>query len=86
MEKRQSRSRPLNKQIPPVSGAPYNAPIKLAKASSKEPKLTREDISRAISIWAHLYRQCDEKSDSRDLYLPSRPWMGRDPNSIKRFD
>lgn len=85
MEKRQSRSRPLNKPIPPVSGTPYDSPIKLSK-KPKEPKLTREDISRAISIWAHLYRQCGEKQDSHDLYLPSRPWMGRDPTRLKRFE
>ncbi|WP_220810302.1 hypothetical protein [Noviherbaspirillum aridicola] len=85
MEKRQSRSRPLNKAIPPVGGAPYNSPIKLSK-KPKEPRLTREDISRAISIWAHLYRQCDEKSDPRDPFIPNRPWIGRDPTSIKRFE
>lgn len=86
MEKRQSRSRPLNQGIPPVSGAVYQSPIKLSKKQPKEAKLTREDISRAISIWAHMYRQCDEKSGPRDLFLPSRPWMGRDPSSVKRFD
>lgn len=85
MEKRQSRSRSLNKPIPPVSGAPYDSPIKLSR-KPKEPKLTREDISRAISIWAHLYRQCDDKAEPRELLLPNRPWMGRDPNSLKRFE
>ena len=84
MEKRQSRS--LTKPIPPVSDAPYSSPIKLGKTPAKQQKLSREEISRCISIWAHLYRQCDEKSDPRDLYLPSRPWMGRDPTSLKRFD
>jgi hypothetical protein len=84
MEKRQSRS--LTKPIPPVSDARYTSPIKLGKTSPKQEKLSREDISRCISIWAHVYRQTEDKSDPRDLFLPSRPWMGRDPNSIKRFE
>lgn len=84
MEKRQSRS--LTKPIPRVSDAPYVSPIKLAKAPAKQQKLSREEISRCISIWAQVYGQGTDKSDPRDLYLPSRPWMGRDPNSLKRFE
>jgi hypothetical protein len=84
MEKRQSRS--LSKPIPLVSDARYTSPINFAEPPAKPDKVSREDISRCINIWAHLYRQCDSKSDPHDLYLPSRPWMGRDPNSIKRFE
>lgn len=52
MEKRQSRS--LTKPIPRVSDAPYVSPIKLAKAPAKQQKLSREEISRCISIWAQV--------------------------------
>lgn len=84
MEKRQSRS--VARTTPPVGEPGYTSPIKFVQPASKPAKLSREDISRCINIWAHLYRQCDAASRPEDMYLPSRPWIGRDPNSVKRFE
>ena len=57
-----------------------------AKRKSAPDKLSREDISRCINIWASLYLTADDQAaDKRDLCLPSRPWMGRTPG-FKRFE
>ncbi|HZW23569.1 hypothetical protein [Noviherbaspirillum sp.] len=89
MEK--SHSRPLSKRVPPVSKDQFNLnvvvrPRSAAKREQREDKLTREDISRAINIWASMYLASDESIEARDLCLPSRPWLGRNPSSVKRFE
>ena len=91
MEK--SHSRPLTKRVPPVSNEPFNLNVVVrqrgtsAKRNNKHPdKITREDISRCITIWASMYLTPDETSGTRDLCLPSRPWPERDPSSVKRFE
>jgi len=89
MEK--SHSRPLTKRAPPGSKDQFNLnvvvrPRSAAKREQREDKLTREDISRAINIWASMYLASDESIEARDLCLPSRPWLGRNPSSVKRFE
>ena len=56
-----------------------------AKDKPAPDKLSREDISRCINIWASLYLKTDDQADKRDLCLPSRPWLGRTPG-VKRFE
>ena len=90
MEK--SHSRPLTKRVPPVSKEPFNINVVVrprsasAKREPREDKLSREDISRCINIWASMYLTPDESHEGRDLCLPSRPLLGRDPASLKRID
>jgi len=94
MEKSHSRS--STKPLPPSVGSDSyhrvddlllprhaSAPAKPAPAPDK---LSREDISRCINIWASMYLKPDDKSDARELCLPSRPWLGRNPSSLKRFE
>ncbi len=49
-------------------------------------KLSREDISRCINIWASVYLDRDTPTAAEDLIMPSRPWLGRNPGSLKRFE
>ena len=89
MEK--SHSRPLTKRVPPVSKEPFNInvvvrPRGTSKRDQQPDKPSREDISRCINIWASMYLDSDESIDKRDLCLPSRPWLGRNPSSLKRFE
>jgi hypothetical protein len=86
MEKSQSRS--SVRKMPPMKEDLYNiSRLVMDSRPPKPDKPSREEVSRAISIWANVYHLKDENvSDSTDLCLPSRPWMGRSPNSLKRFD
>ena len=94
MEK--SHSRPLTKRSAPVSDEPFNlnvvvrqrrtSPASPAKQEKAHDKPSREDISRCINIWASMYLADDEIVDKRELTLPSRPWLGRNPSSLKRFE
>lgn len=72
------------------SGAPPGIPTSGLEPSGKHPpdgdKLSREDISRCINIWASVYLKRDTPTDPGDLRLPARPWLGRNPNSLKRFE
>jgi len=89
MEK--SHSRPLGKRVLPGSKDTFNLNVVVRprsaapKREQPQDKLSREDISRCINIWASMYLAPDE-SGERDLSMPSRPWLGRDPSSLKRFD
>ena len=90
MEK--SYSRPLTKRVPPVSKKPFDINVVVrphstaAKAEQREDKLSREDISRCINIWASMYLTPDESTEAHDLTVPSRPWLGRNPSGLKRFE
>lgn len=90
MEK--SHSRPLNKRVPPLGEEPFNINVVVrprsasAKRGQRADKVSREDISRCINIWASMYLVQDDDGDKRDLCLPSRPWHGRNPASLKRFE
>jgi len=91
MEKSQSRS--VTKPVPLLNDEPYNVDLSVGRrsppAKKQEPvpdKPSREDISRCINIWASMYLAGDDKLDKRDLCLPSRPWLGRNPSSLKRFE
>lgn len=98
MEKHQSRS--LAKRMPlvnedsftfsqPVVGRQAETPDNTERAKNKP---SREDVSRCINIWASMYLTGNEKAEqiaapeNGDLRLPARPWMGRNPGSLKRFD
>lgn len=96
MEKHHSRS--SAKRVPPVvddsfrlpplvvgsDKAPPTAAIADKKESANKP--SREDVSRCINIWASVYLGRNTQTDVGDLRLPSRPWLGRSPNSMKRFE
>jgi hypothetical protein len=94
MEK--SHSRPLTKRAAPVGDEPFNINVVVRQrrtsstSSDKREKLpdkpSREDISRCINIWASMYLADDEIVGKRELSLPSRPWLGRNPSSLKRFE
>ncbi|HEY0845939.1 MAG TPA: hypothetical protein VGE12_11270 [Noviherbaspirillum sp.] len=59
------------------------------KQERRQDKPSREDISRCINIWASVYLGRNAQTtppDAGDLRLPARPWMGRNPNSLKRFE
>jgi hypothetical protein len=96
MEKSQTRS--LAKRVPLINDEQYNISPVIIGRSADAPdrpermpdKPTRKDISRCINIWASLYLAPDAPSDDKqaahDLCLPSRPWIGRNPGSIKRFE
>ena len=90
MEK--SHSRPLTKRVPPAGKEAFNFNIVVrprsanTKREQQPDKLSREDISRCINIWASMYLASDESIEARDLCLPSRPWLGRNPSSMKRFE
>lgn len=58
----------------------------MSKKKRTADKPSREDVSRCINIWASMYLGHDNQSDAGDLILPSRPWMGRSANSLKRFE
>lgn len=86
-----SHSRPLTKSAPPVSKDAFNLNVVVrqrgttAKREPPQGKLSREDISRCINIWASMYLDADDTAGSGELCLPSRPWLGRSP-SMKRFE
>ena len=97
MEKHHSRS--SAKRVPLVNDDSFNlsslvigsgvAPPGIGNADkpkAKAEKPSREDISRCINIWASVYLGEERQSDPGDLQLPSRPWMGRSPNSLKPFE
>lgn len=96
MEKSQTRS--LAKRVPLINDEPYNISPMIIGRSADVPgrpdripdKPSRKDISRCINIWASLYLASDnasvDKLSARDLCLPSRPWIGRNPGSLKRFE
>ena len=77
MEK--SHSRPLTKRVPPVSKDSLNLNVMVrqrgssAKRTPPQDKLSREDISRCINIWANMYLKSDEAAESGELCLLSRP-------------
>lgn len=86
MEK--SQSRPTGRKMPPGKESSYSIPrLPIQGRQAKPDKPSREEVSRAINIWATVYRLKDDAaSDPKDLCLPSRPWMGRSSNSLKPFD
>lgn len=96
MEKSQTRS--LVKRVPPINEDTYSIPPVVIGRSADVParpdripdKPSRKDISRCINIWASLYLAPDASSEAKtqghDLCLPSRPWIGRSPGSVKRFE
>ena len=90
MEK--SHSRPLTKGASSVGKDPFNLNVVVrsrpasVKREPAQDKLSREDISRCINIWASMYLASDESLESRDLGMPSRPWLGRNPSGLKRFE
>ncbi len=91
MEK--SHSRLSTKRTPLVGDEPFNVNVVVrprrtssAKREKTPDKPSREDISRCINIWASMYLSDDETVDNRELTLPSRPWLGRNPSSLKRFE
>lgn len=92
MEKHPSRS--LAKRVSQANDESFNLSSLVIGRHAKGPdkpervpdKPSREDVSRCINIWASMYLLGNEQSDAADLSLPSRPWMGRSPNSIKRFE
>ncbi|OWW19695.1 hypothetical protein AYR66_09470 [Noviherbaspirillum denitrificans] len=82
----------MTKRMPPPGKKSFNLNVVVkprgasAKREQPQDKLSREDISRCINIWASMYLTPDEAIDSRDLCLPSHPWAGRDPSGMKRFE
>ncbi|RZI43138.1 hypothetical protein EGT07_09830 [Herbaspirillum sp. HC18] len=93
MEKSHSRSSSTKAALPAVGGKPYNVDLVVRRNSNvsakRDPvpgKLSREDISRCINIWARMYLTPEERMNTRELCLPSRPWLGRNPSSVKRFE
>lgn len=75
--------------LPPLGVGSDNAPPVAATSDKKEStvnKPSREDVSRCINIWASVYLGRNTPADAGDLRLPSRPWLGRSPNSMKRFE
>jgi hypothetical protein len=96
MEKSQTRS--LAKRVPLINDETYSIPPVIIGRSADAPgrrdqrpdKPSRKDISRCINIWASLYLAPDASSDDssagHELCLPSRPWTGRNPGSLKRFE
>jgi hypothetical protein len=85
MEKRESEA--LSPSLSRSDGRHVKASARAAENSLVKP--TREDVSRCIGIWAREYRLQDEPeetTDTRDLLLPSRPWIGRSTSSLKRFE
>lgn len=92
MEKHPSRS--LAKRVPPANEESFNISSLVIGRRAKGPdkpehvpdKPSREDVSRCINIWASMYLLGNEQADAADLSLPSRPWMGRSPSSLKRFE
>lgn len=86
MEKHESRSS-AKKRAPIDDDATYEmSALPTGRGVDAPRKLSREDVSKCISIWARLYHLRDDEADRRELCMPFRPWMGRDPNSLKRFE
>jgi|SwirhirootsSR3_FD_contig_31_5247683_length_419_multi_1_in_0_out_0_1 hypothetical protein len=85
MEKHQSQSSARKRA--PITDADYDISfLRIGRDIDASRKISREDVSKCISIWAKLYHLQDDEADKSELRMPSRPWMGRDPNSIKRFE
>lgn len=89
MEKTPSRS--LTRKTRATDGAPSGIPPHLIdKPRGDVDKLSREDISRCIGIWAQMYRLSDDETKMpegmQDLCTSSRTSIGRNPASLKRFD
>jgi hypothetical protein len=75
MEKSLSRS--VSGKTPISSGAPLGIPPDpTVKPAHDGAQLSREDISRCISIWARVYRLSDEETEMQDLCMSSRLWVG----------
>jgi hypothetical protein len=87
MQKSITRSFPEKKlpgnDLPPQLNNLFES-VRPSGGSPKE--ITREDVSRCINIWAKMYRLNDEDSQPSDLCMPSRTWIGRSPDKLKRFD
>ncbi|KRB81854.1 hypothetical protein ASE07_24220 [Noviherbaspirillum sp. Root189] len=85
MQKFVSRSSPL-KAIP-VGDISSSTPALFDTDKSNRPeKLTREDVSRCINIWAKMYRLNDDDTSAAELCMPARTWLGRSPDRLKRFE
>jgi len=90
MEKSHSRS--STKHAPqrddpfPINLAVKRSGNSQAKRNPVPDKPSREDISRCINIWASMYLTDHEETGKRNLALPSRPWLGRNPSSLKPFE
>jgi len=82
MEKHHSNSSP--KKMAPINNAAYEpASMRIGRAADAPRKISREDVSKCISIWARLYHLDDNDTDKGELCMASRPWMWRDLNSLK---
>lgn len=90
MEK--SPSRPLTKRVPLPGEEPFKLNVVVrrrsptAKRDQVPGKPSRKDISRCINIWASMYLVKDKSGDERNLCLPGRPWLGKNPSRPKRFE
>lgn len=57
---------------------PFNAvPVNRGTTLEATFKLSREEVSRCITIWAKFYRYEDDGTDASELCLPQRPWLER---------
>jgi hypothetical protein len=76
MEKHHSQS--SAKKRVSINNASYDTPsaMRIGKGSEAPRKISRQDVSKCISIWAKLYRLDDEEADKSEPDMPSRPWMG----------
>jgi hypothetical protein len=75
MEKQQTSSL-MGEKLRRIRSKSYLAvPLKNGISSENSSKLSRDEVSRCIIIWAQFYCREDDKLGGRTLCLPSGPWI-----------
>lgn len=75
MEKQQTPSSMGNKLRQIRSKSYLGAPLKNGISSESTSKLSRDEVSRCIIIWAQFYCREYDKLGKRKLCLPPGPWI-----------
>lgn len=75
MEKQQIPSL-MGEKLRRIRSKPYLAvPLGNSISSESSSKLSRDEVSRCIIIWAQFYCREDDKPEGRNLCLPPGPWI-----------
>lgn len=56
------------------------------KQKKMKVNISREEVSRCINIWASVYGFSDREEPMDKSLMPTRVWIGRSPDHLKRWD
>lgn len=63
-----------------------NHPRTQKARKKRKGKISREEVSRCINIWASVYGFSDREEPLDQSLMPTRVWIGRNPDRLKRWD